>query len=66
MGVNDINDKGINVNGTMYDVDCIIFATGFEQPGLDTGGKRTAPHRLGYDVIGMGELFLKMLFWSLP
>jgi len=54
MGVEAFTEHGIIANGKEYDVDVIILATGFEQPGLDTGGSRTAPHRLGYDIIGRG------------
>ena len=44
-GVEKITENGIIANGTVYDVDCIIFATGFE---VGTGYTR----RAGYDVTG--------------
>ena len=55
LGISAITEKGVVVNGQEYEVDVIVLATGFEQPGLDTGGRRTAPHRLGYDIIGRGK-----------
>ena len=44
-GVTSINEKGIIANGQSFEVDCIIFATGFE---VGTGYTR----RSGYDPIG--------------
>ena len=44
-GVEKITENGIIANGTVYDVDCIIFATGFE---VGTSYTR----RAGYDVTG--------------
>jgi cyclohexanone monooxygenase len=44
-GVEQITEKGVVANGVEYEVDCIIFATGFE---VGTGYTR----RAGYDVIG--------------
>jgi len=44
-GVQSINEQGVVANGQLYEVDCIIFATGFE---VGTGYTR----RAGYDPIG--------------
>ena len=50
-GVERITDKGIVANGTEYEVDCIIFATGFE---VGTSYTR----RAGYDVTGRDGIIL--------
>lgn len=44
-GVQAMNEQGVIVNGQTYNLDCIIFATGFE---VGTGYTR----RAGYDPIG--------------
>jgi cation diffusion facilitator CzcD-associated flavoprotein CzcO len=44
-GVERITDKGMVVDGVEYELDCIIFATGFE---VGTSYTR----RAGYDVVG--------------
>ena len=46
-GVDEIRPSGIVANGTFYELDCIIFATGFEV-GTDPTRRR------GYDVVGKG------------
>jgi len=46
-GVERITEKGVVANGREYEVDCLIFATGFE-----TGTSYTK--RSGYDLIGRG------------
>jgi cyclohexanone monooxygenase len=44
-GVERITEKGVVANGVEYEVDCIIYATGFEIT--------TSPHRrVGFDTIG--------------
>lgn len=50
-GVQTINEQGVVVDGQLYEVDCIIFATGFE---VGTGYTR----RAGYDPIGKNGLSL--------
>ena len=50
-GVEGITKKGVVANGVEYEVDCIIFATGFE-----VGTEYT--RRAGYDVIGRGGVGL--------
>jgi cyclohexanone monooxygenase len=50
-GVDRITEKGIVENGVEYEVDCIIFATGFE---VGTAWTR----RSGYDPIGKGGVRL--------
>ncbi len=50
-GVQSINEQGILVEGQLYEVDCIIFATGFE---VGTGYTR----RAGYDPIGKNGISL--------
>ncbi len=50
-GVQTITEKGVVVDGELYEVDCIIFATGFE---VGTGYSR----RAGYDPIGKNGMSL--------
>ena len=50
-GVERITAKGVVANGTEYEVDCIVFATGFE---VGTNYTR----RAGYDVTGMNGVSL--------
>jgi cyclohexanone monooxygenase len=50
-GVDRISAKGVVVDGNEYEVDCIIFATGFEV-GTDY------TRRSGYDVVGSREVAL--------
>jgi cyclohexanone monooxygenase len=50
-GVQRITEKGIVANGVEYEVDCIIFATGFE---VGTAWTR----RQGYDPVGKGGVKL--------
>jgi cyclohexanone monooxygenase len=50
-GVERITNKGVVVGGTEYELDCLIFATGFE-----VGTEYT--RRAGYDIIGRGGLKL--------
>lgn len=54
-GIDAITSTGLVANGTHYDVDCIIFATGFET------GSGTSD-RYGYDVVGSEELSLREHF----
>ena len=51
-GVDRITEKGVVANGVEYEVDCIIFATGFE---VGTGYTR----RAGYNVIGRDGVSLE-------
>jgi cyclohexanone monooxygenase len=46
-GIERITETGIVVDGVEHEVDCLIFATGFE---LGT----TWAHQAGYDVVGRG------------
>ena len=48
-GVDTITEKGITFNGKEYEVDCIIFATGFE-----VGTEYT--RRCGYEIYGKNGL----------
>ncbi len=50
-GVSAITEQGVIANGQEYEVDCIIFATGFEV-GTDY------TRRAGYDVVGRDGLKL--------
>ncbi|MSP43246.1 MAG: NAD(P)/FAD-dependent oxidoreductase [Alphaproteobacteria bacterium] len=50
-GVDSITEKGVIYDGVEYEVDCIIFATGFE-----VGTNYT--HRSGYDIVGRGSVTL--------
>jgi cation diffusion facilitator CzcD-associated flavoprotein CzcO len=51
LGVDKITKNGVVVNGTEYELDCLIFATGFE---VGTAYTR----RSGYEVIGKNDLKL--------
>jgi cyclohexanone monooxygenase len=44
-GVEAIYERGIVVDGTKHEVDCLVFSTGFET-------NKTYPHRLGFDIVG--------------
>ncbi len=46
-GVERITESGVVANGTLYEVDCIIFATGFE---ITTDAHR----RVDFDTLGRG------------
>ena len=50
-GVQQITEKGVVVDGVEYELDCLIFATGFE---VGTSYAR----RAGYEVIGAGGVTL--------
>jgi cyclohexanone monooxygenase len=50
-GVERITEKGVVVNGQEYELDCLIFATGFE---VGTSYTR----RAGYDIVGRGGQLL--------
>ncbi|ONF96059.1 flavin-containing monooxygenase [Sphingomonas jeddahensis] len=50
-GVERITPKGLIANGREYEVDCIIYASGFE---ITTSFKR----RVGFDIKGRGGLLL--------
>jgi cyclohexanone monooxygenase len=51
-GIDEITETGIVANGEAFELDCIIFATGFEV-GTDY------TRRSGYDLIGRNGLSLK-------
>ena len=51
LGVNQLSEKGVVVDGKEYEVDCLIFATGFE-----VGVEYT--RRTGYEMIGRDGLKL--------
>jgi cyclohexanone monooxygenase len=55
-GVERLTERGVVVDGREYEVDCLIFATGFE---VGT----TYTRRAGYDVIGRDGLTLSQK-WS--
>ena len=50
-GVEALTERGVVANGREYEVDCLIFATGFE---VGTAYTR----RAGYDIIGRGGVTL--------
>ncbi|MCH7788763.1 MAG: NAD(P)/FAD-dependent oxidoreductase [Acidobacteria bacterium] len=50
-GVERITQRGVVVDGVEYEVDCIVFATGFE---VGTGYSR----RAGYEIVGRDDLTL--------
>ncbi|ALJ18836.1 flavin-containing monooxygenase [Microbacterium sp. No. 7] len=45
LGIDRITETGVVVGGTEYEVDCLVFATGFDQETLYTD-------RVGFDVVG--------------
>ncbi len=51
-GVEKFTETGLVVDGKHYEVDCIVFATGFE-----TGSSTAA--RYGYDIIGRGGVSMR-------
>jgi cyclohexanone monooxygenase len=51
LGVQEITEKGVVVDGVEYELDCLIFATGFE---VGTSYAR----RAGYEIEGRGGLTL--------
>jgi len=50
-GVEGLTERGVVANGREYEVDCLIFATGFE---VGTSYTR----RAGYDIVGRGGVTL--------
>jgi cyclohexanone monooxygenase len=50
-GVEQLTERGVVVDGVTYEVDCLVFATGFE---VGT----TYTRRAGYDIIGRGGVTL--------
>ncbi|HVM52237.1 MAG TPA: monooxygenase, partial [Acidimicrobiales bacterium] len=50
-GVQQLTEHGVVVDGVEYEVDCLIFATGFE---VGT----TYTRRAGYDIVGRGGMTL--------
>ena len=55
-GVEALTERGVVANGKEYEVDCLIFATGFE---VGTSYTR----RAGYDIVGRGGVTLSE-HWS--
>ena len=55
-GVERITEKGVVVAGVEYEVDCIIYASGFE---VGTSFER----RAGYDTVGRGGMLLSD-YWA--
>ncbi len=51
-GVERITAKGFVVDGVEYEVDCIVYATGFDSPSS------FYTHRLGFDPVGVGGVSL--------
>lgn len=54
-GIDAITATGLIANGTHYELDCIVFATGFET------GSATAD-RYGYDIVGRDGLSMRAHF----
>jgi cyclohexanone monooxygenase len=50
-GVREINERGVVYDGKTYEVDCLVFATGFEV-GTDY------TRRSGYEIVGRGGVKL--------
>ncbi len=55
-GVDHLTENAVVVNGTAYEVDCLIFATGFE---VGTSYTR----RAGYDIVGKNDVHLSD-YWA--
>jgi|TARA_B100001964_G_scaffold233813_1_gene291612 cyclohexanone monooxygenase len=55
-GVERLTEKGVVVDGKEYEVDCLIFATGFESATSYT-------RRSGYDIIGKQDRTLSS-YWE--
>jgi cation diffusion facilitator CzcD-associated flavoprotein CzcO len=51
-GIEKITDRGPVVDGTLYEVDCIIYGTGFEPE------RTPLARRAGHDIIGRGGISL--------
>ncbi|MFA5882915.1 MAG: NAD(P)/FAD-dependent oxidoreductase [Acidimicrobiia bacterium] len=51
-GVERVTESGVIANGEVYEVDCIIYATGFE------GETTPLPRRVGHDVLGRNGVSL--------
>ena len=51
-GIDEVNEHGLVVDGKQYDVDCIVYGTGFE-PELTPLFRRA-----GHDIIGRGGVSL--------
>jgi cation diffusion facilitator CzcD-associated flavoprotein CzcO len=52
-GVERVTEHGLVANGEEYEVDCIIYATGFE------GETTPLPRRVGHDVVGRNGVSLR-------
>src|SRR5262249_10328326 len=51
-GVERVTERGVGANGIEFEIDCLIYATGFEV-GTDY------TRRAGYDVVGRGGVSLR-------
>ena len=47
-GVTEINERGVVANGQQYDLDCLVYATGFE------GELTPFARRAGHTIVGRG------------
>jgi cation diffusion facilitator CzcD-associated flavoprotein CzcO len=51
-GIAEVNERGVVVGGEQYDLDCLVYATGFE-------AELTPLHRrAGHDIVGRGGVSL--------
>ena len=48
-GIEAITEKGVVAKGKEYEVDCIVFSTGFE---TGYNAAKLGPQKVGYDIIG--------------
>jgi cyclohexanone monooxygenase len=65
-GVERITENAVVVAGIAYEVDCIIYASGFEVGYAVGGGSNlgsVATDRMGFDIVGRGEEKLSQ-HWS--
>jgi cation diffusion facilitator CzcD-associated flavoprotein CzcO len=51
-GIEAVNEKGLVVNGKQYDVDCLVYGTGFEAELTPLA------RRAGHDIVGRGDTSL--------
>ncbi len=51
-GIERVSERGVVIEGHEYELDCIVYATGFE-PEITP-----LPRRVGHEVIGRGDLTL--------
>ncbi|KAI9010588.1 cyclododecanone monooxygenase [Hyaloraphidium curvatum] len=61
-GIERITEKGVVVNGTEYEVDCIVWSTGFEAPGFKTDFRIVGRDGLTRDEKWMRDMRIACLY----